>query len=252
MTLRGKRILLGRQPGTGSAVEQRLRQFGANVSSVPLIEVYPLEAAEIDKAFDGAKQPPDFVVITSKNAMAGYAYLRTKIPPHRLAVVGQRTATACRQRGYEPDLCGNGKGALALLQLMAEKYALSGTHILYPCSTLVTDEFSRAAKALEATVQMVPVYRTEPPPRLAAQDVADYDAAVFFSSSGAENFHAVKPFSTVTKMAAVAMGEQTANTLRQLGAHHVIVAADPNTDALFEAVVKSVSAKNPQEVGESR
>ena len=238
MTLKGKRILLGRHPGESSAIEQLLLQNGAQVSSVALIEVRSLSPAEIKKAVATA-DIPDFAVITSKNAINGYTLLRQKLPRHRLAVVGNRTAAACRQNGFEPDICGNGKGAISLLHLMAAHYHLEGAHILYPCSNLVIDEFARAARALGATVNMVPVYRTEAPPNLAAEDIANHDAAVYFSSSGAENFNAVLPFSSVTQMGAVAMGEQTASTLRNLGARNIVVAETPDANALFEAVLKS-------------
>ena len=236
MTLEGKRILLGRHQAQSSPLEDRLRQTGASVSCVPLIEVRPVTPIDTTTL----RRDPHIVVITSKNSIDGYAFLRPLLSPHRLAVVGKRTGDDCRTRGFTPDFKGDGKGALALLKHISYQIDLAGKHILYPCSTLVSDDFQHAAAAFGATVQMIPVYRTEMPKSLENADLTGFDVAVFYSSSGAVHFHTRLPLQSVTKMAAVAMGEQTADTLRELGAHHVAVATEPNVDALYDAVVKSV------------
>ncbi|MBN2714579.1 MAG: uroporphyrinogen-III synthase [Deltaproteobacteria bacterium] len=237
MTLQGKRILLGRHQTDSSPLEERLRQQGAVVRCVPLIKVQrvdPIDTSQLNRQ-------PDVVVITSKNAIDGYETLRPLLAPHQLAVVGLRTARECEKRGFVPDVVGSGKGALSLLQQLARHSDLSGKHMLYPCSNLVGDGFDEAAAALGATVQMVTVYRTAPPEDLDVAHISDFDSAVFYSSSGARHFHSLKPFAKGQRPGAVAMGEQTAATLRELGADKVCVATRPDVDALFDAVVKSVA-----------
>jgi uroporphyrinogen-III synthase len=93
-------------------------------------------------------------------------------------------------------------------------------------------------------VEMLTVYRTTRPAALSDRSLDPADAVVFYSSSGARHFDAVRPFSTMTNTAAVAMGEQTASTLRELGASRIAVARKPHIDALFDAVVEGVTASN--------
>jgi uroporphyrinogen-III synthase len=238
MILTGKHILLGRHQSDESPLEDRLFHAGARVTCVPLIEIEPLAA--IDLA--GVNLRPDMVVITSKNSVAGYLQIRPQLGPHLLATVGRRTGNACEKRGVAPDIIGSGRGALALLETLASTCGVSGKHILYPCSNLVTDGFAARATALGATVEMLTVYRTATPAALSAESLDPADAVVFYSSSGARHFHEVRSFSSMTDTAAVAMGEQTANTLRELGASKVTVARRPDIDALFDAVVESVNA----------
>ena len=238
MTVTGKHILLGRHESDESPLEDRLLQAGARVTCVPFIEIEPL--ATIDLA--GVNRSPDMVVITSKNSVAGYLQIRPQLGPHLLATVGRRTGLACENRGVTPDIIGSGRGALALLETLASTCGVAGKHILYPGSNLVTDEFAARATALGATVEMLTVYRTGTPAALTSESLESADAVVFYSSSGARHFHGIRPFSTMTDTAAVAMGEQTASTLRELGASRVTVAQRPDIDALFDAVVESVNA----------
>ncbi|MBN2525822.1 MAG: uroporphyrinogen-III synthase [Deltaproteobacteria bacterium] len=244
--LRQKRILLGRPPGDGSDLSHMLEQKGATVTCVPLIQVEPLSSMDLSSV----NKNPDIVVITSKNSVQGYRWLCDALSPHVLAVVGERTGRECRRLGFSPDVVGSGKGALALLDELASQMDLNRKHILYPCSNLVADDFTEKASALGATVQIVPVYRTIMPETLCANDVKGYDATVFYSSSGAENFHSHLPLPSVTGMVAVAMGEQTAATLRQLGATRVMVAEEPGLSALLNAVVESVGESEQTDEGD--
>ena len=246
LPLTGKHILLGRNKSEVSPLEERLRAAGARVTCVPLIEVHPLAEPDVSDVY----LQPDIVVITSKNSVDGYGLLRPVLGDHVLAVVGKRTADACEKRGFIPDIVGSGDGAVALLETLVAENAgdgIRGKRILYPCSSLVTDEFATRAADQGAVVDMVPVYQTTMPDGLLEALPDRADVVVFYSSSGARHFHEVKPFASVTNTVAVAMGVQTATTLRSLGAPHVSVAKKPDVDALIDAIVAGVNPENRED-----
>src|SRR5262245_24312595 len=99
--LRGRRILVTRRPEQSSALVTQLREMGATVLEVPLIEVAPPEnLAPLTGALDSL-EAYDWVVFTSANAVRALAEClhpmgEVRIFP-RVASVGPATSEAIRE-----------------------------------------------------------------------------------------------------------------------------------------------------------
>lgn len=232
MKLDTQKILLGRSATDVATLQKMLRDAGAEVCCIPLIEVHFIPAAE----WQPLPNHVDIVVITSQHAVSSYVEMRSALNAHFLAAVGNKTAMSLLEKKINPDITGDGAGAMALLEHLIETVDLAGKHILYPCSNLSKKEFAQRAEKLGATVHMMPVYQNKKPATLTAQQLRGFTVAVFYSSSGAINFYSVATASQVERLTAIAIGKSTARTLAQLGISRVFTANRPDSDALLQAI----------------
>lgn len=98
--LTGLGVLVTRPEAQGRTLIARLRSAGAEVWSLPAIEIHPLPAAEPDD--DPAS--PGWIVFISANAVEHGAHLIAARPARRLAAVGPATAAALAAAGHPVDL----------------------------------------------------------------------------------------------------------------------------------------------------
>jgi uroporphyrinogen III methyltransferase/synthase len=111
LPLQGKNILITRAVGSGSELEELLREQGASVVSMPTLVVQPPpDWAPLDQAI-GNLQEFNWLILTSGNAVD---YFLERLWYHRqdvralahlkIAVVGEKTAWHLRQWGLKADL----------------------------------------------------------------------------------------------------------------------------------------------------
>lgn len=238
MNLADKTLLLGRSQQDASYLQRLLLEQGAQIQCIPLIDIQ--FNPDLDKInFD---TPFDYIVLTSKHAVAAYFQFVNNLAPHLIVVVGEKSAQALVAKGIEPFFVGSGKGALSLLQELEKKVSLKKKRLLYPCSSLVTDEFQARAKTLNAEVTMFPVYQNNCPKDLATAQLSGYDMVVFFSSSGVSNYFSIVKKTWTQKTIWVAIGESTKKTLQQVGVQHVICAGQPDETHVVKAIVAGFNA----------
>jgi uroporphyrinogen-III synthase len=206
------RVVVTRVERQSNRLATRLEALGCEVALCPLIEVEPLGDAAVDAA------AYDWVVVTSPNGAVELAR-RLLAPPRRLAAIGPGTADALRSSGLEPDLVprvSTQEGLLAELPRPAGR-------VLFAAA-----EGARRLLVEELGADFLPLYRTV---ELRPRQPPVGDLVVLASPSAARAFAA-----TGARMAAVAIGPQTAAAARASGIDVVAEAGTHDVDGLVTAV----------------
>lgn len=232
-------------------------------ASQDLAEALGAEGAEIriwpTLSFEGPSDPAalaeavariteyDWVIFTSPRSVDAVASRVGRLAGGpRIGAVGEGTARAMEAHGWVADVVGDGDGARGLVRLMAERYMMAGTSVLFPAGSLARPVLEGELAAAGARVHRVEAYRTvvSPPPEAVVRaDMArGIDGVVFASPS------AVRGLCTVLGglsdelgcCPAVAIGETTAEALARAGVARVVVAGSPSLEGLVEACVRAV------------
>ena len=169
LPLSGIRIAVTRAGDRGTPLAALLRGAGATVHEVPLTRIESLPGDALVAALRDLRQY-QWVLLTSVNAVEHLANaLRASIGldalrMKKLAVVGAATATAAAQQGWTPAIMPEQYHAEALLDAMSARHDIEGTHMLYPSAEGARDALPDGLRALGATVDTIPVYRSAPDP----------------------------------------------------------------------------------------
>jgi uroporphyrinogen-III synthase len=245
------RVVVTRPEGQEEGLIQGLRQAGAEVEWLGLLEVgppndlVPLKRAcrEIDRF--------RWVALTSANAVAPLLDLLPEGLPSSVAVaaVGEATAGELRGRGVEPRLVsakGSGEG---LAEELAAADDLAGARVLLPLAADARPELAAGLRAAGAEVTTVVAYAKRPAAGAGARAAALFPAGAplgwvtFTSPRLASTFaelidrHA-GPWETRRRtLLAASIGPTTSGELRRLGVEPAAEAAAPGDEALIAAVV---------------
>jgi uroporphyrinogen-III synthase len=167
--LSGIRIAVTRAGDRGTPLAKLLRDAGATVHEVPLTRIEQLPGSGLASAIRDMGRY-QWVLLTSANAVAYLANeLRTTtgtdvVRMKKIAVVGPATATAAGEHGWTPSIVPEHYHAEALLDAMAERSDIEGARMLYPAAEGARDALPDGLRALGATVDVIPVYRSAADP----------------------------------------------------------------------------------------
>jgi uroporphyrinogen-III synthase len=201
---------------------------------------------------------PDWLIFVSATAVEGFLKARGlpafpepsgRVPPTRIAVVGQRTAEASLAAGFAVDLTPSTQNARGLVAAFGAA-DLTGARIWIPGGNRrgsaleeLPEELSRAG----AQVSTFQVYDTRARPlvddELARLDAATPGAMLFYSPSAAEAvFQEQQPAAVVRwrdTASCVAIGETTRRRLAQLGARQVFISREPSDAGVLATLMDS-------------
>jgi len=241
--LAGKRVVVTRARAQSSDLAARLEALGAYVVEAPVIAVKPRTGDLELQAVIASEY--DWLVLTSKNgveaafeALAEAGLDARQLAGKRVAVVGEATAEALRERGIRPDFVPS----RATSEMFAvEMPVAAGERVLMAVSGLTDERLRTALEARGATVKQVVPYDNvvEPLDEERRREVAEADAITFTSASTARN---LREALCETKIAAGAMlvsiGPQTSAAVREAFGRLDLEAAKPAIDDLVATVVE--------------
>lgn len=221
-------FLLRPEPGAGASLE-RAKALGLDAVSMPLFGVHPLEWTPPDpNIFDA-------VLATSANALrhggGGLAHFR-HLPLH---AVGEATAEAAREAGFD-DVVAGGGNVEALLGSLP-----TGLRLFYPCG-----RDRRDLSAARQAILSVPVYAAEalPMPEGFA-DIADAVVAVH-SPRAAERLAELADVARIDRSnVRIAAISEAAASAAGSGWETVASAAGPNDGALLELAARLCEKLSP-------
>ncbi|MDU0349678.1 uroporphyrinogen-III synthase [Actinomyces sp. MRS3W] len=246
--LAGRRVLLPRAK-PDDAIAAALAAAGAEVVCVGVTRAVPGPAGPRERAAAAlAAGEYAWVVVTSARTVefSNVGALRAPLPRRtRIAVVGQATARAIRERlGREPDLVAAGSGA-ALLESPPLRRGpdASGRRLLLPGSALASPALAEGLSGAGWQVDAVAAYTMEPVPATElpeslASDWArgDFDAVVLVAGSSTRALMAlVGPPPPATRV--VAIGRPTAKAATAAGLQVDAIAAQPTPAAIRDSVL---------------
>jgi len=251
--LEGIRVVVTRPRDRAEALCFLLEDEGAEVISIPVLELKPPEDPRPLLAAAEGIQRYRWVVFASPSAVEAFAdALREagtldRMGHVKLAAVGPRTARELERHGWtvsaQPP---EGTGA-ALLPLLTADLS-PGDEVLLPAAEDGRRELEDALVEWGVAVTRVIAYRSPPaalaPEALVQLEATPPDVVLFASPRTAELFVDAAGRSRLGQARAVAIGPTTAAGLSELGLAVAAVAEQPTPEALVEAAVHAMQARS--------
>lgn len=253
--LQGKRILVTRSVTQAGELAERLVALGAEVLSLPGLEILPpADFGPLDAAI---RELATFhwLVVTSRNAVAPFL---DRLLVHGLgieglrhlavAAVGVRTGELLASRGLPPSVVPEHHVALALALALAGR--VEGRKVLLPRAERASELLPERLRAAGAVVTVAPVYRAEwpttvdPGPVRAALAAGRLDAVTFGSARTVEGVLELlgdEARDLLGKTRIICLGPVTALACRAAGLLEPRIAEPSTIDGLIQAVVRSLS-----------
>jgi uroporphyrinogen III methyltransferase/synthase len=252
----GWRVLVPRTKQQAGSMVTRLEEHGAVAQVVPTISVEPPRTPhQMEKAVKGLVTGRyEWIGFTSVNAVRA---VREKFEEFgldarafaglKVAAVGGVTAAALREWGIEPDLVPTGdaeQSASGLLEVWPpfDEVLDPINRVFLPRADIATDTLVAGLEQAGWEVDDVTAYRTvraAPPPAQVRDAIKSgkFDAVVFTSSSTVRNLVGIagKPHATTV---VACIGPATAKTAQEHGLRVDVLAPEPSTEAVIEALAE--------------
>jgi len=241
--LAGKRVVITRAASQSAALIAALKAQGAEVVSLPLIQILPpLDYAPLDSAVRNLANF-DWLIFTSQNAVTAVADRVSVISnvanatSVRVAAVGRATAEAAQLAGFTVAHVGQGGTAASLVYELAAE--LPGKRVLLPRSDRAASEILPRLQKFAAEVVEVIAYRTADTTQIdpaSKEGVATSDAILFFSPSSVHSFVALQKSSALNALSDTvvvgAIGPVTSVALRNSGLRCDFQASEPSVEEI--------------------
>lgn len=259
LPLQGKRVVVTRTQEQSTALLDKLTALGATPIVIPTIQIEPLaDLTPLDAALRTLDRY-DWLILTSANGVAIVgAHLQAigltaqALSHVKIATVGPATTAALAHYGLTPHFVPQRFEAAEIVTgLQAEDGNLHGVRVLLPQAAIARPHLVEALTALDARVDVIPIYHTVPAP-LTPVAVAELqqgvDVITFTSGSTVRNLfqgliaHQLTPALLHTATIAC-IGPRTATTAQEVGLRVDLVADEYTVDGLVDALVAHYQVK---------
>lgn len=252
--LAGKRVVVTRTPEQSRELVRDLEAVGAEVLLLPTVgRTGPLDPEPLNDALRRIEDfnailfvSPTAVEETYKRAsMLGKREVIRQLPGRLLAAVGPATARAAAGHGMVVDYVASDPSGESLVRELGN--SLAGRDVFLPRSDRGDKRLLQALQEVGAKVTEVVAYRTVAPEPLNPELIdrirrTDVDVIVFASPSAFDNLgERIEPSELArlsTRINYAAIGPTTAEAMRNRGSRVDIVAAEPSSKGLTDAIVK--------------
>jgi uroporphyrinogen III methyltransferase/synthase len=250
--LKGKRVILTRAVEQSEEWIRALESHGAEVLMLPAIRIVQPETWSLLDRELLRLHEFDWVLFTSRNAVRFVAERLGELDcalccggtsSPRVAAVGEATAEAVRQRGWQVDCVPQKQDGESLARELHD--SLAGRRVLLPRSDRADDRLAIALEKSGAKVREVVAYLTLAPqsfdgPVADRLRRGDVDWAVFASPSAFHNLsHGLGEKEIVALSSRVhflAIGPTTAKAMRAAGARIELEASAPDAEGVSRAL----------------
>jgi hydroxymethylbilane synthase len=242
--LRGRRVLLLRDPARGDELVEALEALGAEARCRAATEPRPLLAPEQVRAAVRDLPRGSWVLLASPQAAQCFAAAldepaRAALFHLRLGAVGPGTARELAEADLPVDLLARRADGAGLAEELLGRAGAPPPAVLLPAARMGRAELGEALAAAGVRVERLALYATEPCPPLGASELEHVDALVLFAPSAARA--ALAGVTPPPGCALVAIGPTTAGELAFLG-HPAREVADAPTPAGILAALGRVFA----------
>ena len=244
--LAGTRVVVTRAAHQAGGLERRLREAGARVALLPLLEIVPpADPAPLQRAL-ARLRTFDWLVLTSTNAVDAVMERVETIPRTvQVAAIGTATAATLAHRGIAPAVVARRAQAEGLVEELAGEIA-AGARVLLPQAADARPVLGAGLEKAGARVERVIAYEKRLPPRsprrFAALFAGDepWGWVTFTSPSTVSGFVALAGDRWPTERATLlpaSIGPVTSAALVRAGAPPRAEAQEPSEAALVGAIV---------------
>ncbi len=253
----GKTIINTRPKGSDDHIGSALKDLGAKVLNMPLIEIIPVPVS--NKAIQNLTKNNTYqwLIFTSKN---GVNHLfdqinfdaRIKSLPFKTAVFGKRTAMALKKKGFKPDIVNLQNTSADLLNDLNHEIN-ANDKLLLVLGILASDLLEDSLK-LSVSVERLNVYNT-----IFTKSINDeilstiehdnYDLILFNSPSGFNSFkyHTNKTID-LDKLKIACIGPTTKEVILTEGLKPLVVAKPSGKKGLINEIENYFNTPSLEEV----
>jgi len=208
---------------------QKAGANGIEIDVCPFIETEPITDAYLAKEIEPLYAQALHVVFTSVNGIS------TPLPPEggvmwRVYCIGNATQKAVIDKFGSNAIAGTANNAGELAELILKDPTIK--EVVFFCGDKRRDELPGKLREGHVSVKEIIVYRTiETPKRL----IKNYDGILFFSPSAVNSFFSVNSVEPATTLFAI--GNTTANAIKELSDNIVIVSEQPDKEQLVDIML---------------
>lgn len=256
MSLGGRSVLIPRGGSRGAAWAHEVDKRGGRAVLAPLVEIVPpADDAPLRAALARlAEGEYAWLALTSVNAVHALTAHGAHLGGARVSVVGEATAAAVREAGWQVDLLPELRTGAGLVEAWAAMIGQggessgSGARVLLPLSALAADTLETGLIRLGYEADRVTAYdlaALDPPADLvAAVDAGAIDAIILTSGSVARRVREVFP-ELPESVIVVCIGEPSAQVARAVGLTVHAVATTSTGAGTIEALERWLSSNRP-------
>ncbi len=250
--LQGRRILVTRPADRAADLAWRLEELGAEVVTIPTIELAPAASASAFRSALRDMKRFDWVVFTSPEGIEWFQ--RLAAPLHKdvralagrhLAAIGPKTAASLRARGLHVDVVPKVFSQEGLVAAFGRR-RLRGRRALLLNAQEARDVLARGLRALGMDVVRVPLYRTTVPARLRQQlreafatpvDVVTVTSAMCVAHL-VQGLRAARSPGQARRLVCASIGPVTSAAVRHHGGRVAAEAKTASLNGLVDAILR--------------
>ncbi len=256
-SLAGRRIVLTRPREQAVEWRQKLESLGASVLELPLIrvtkDINPGTLTEVFQELGGY----EWIIFTSTNGVKFFFEEFSRIHDDirafglmRIAVVGEATAAAIREKHLRVEVQPKKANAEELAKTLIERESMDSAKVLVITGNRNREVLVQKLEEARAIVDCLPVYKTEEADLGKDPGAVDFrangaDAILFASPSAAQSFFdqaaALKLGPKAKRPLAGSIGPSTTATMKQLGLPVDFEAAEASLDSLVQSLTQKLS-----------
>ena len=246
----GKRIVVTRAADVASVLGEKLARLGAQPLYIPAIRRQATDnTAEQKQAVQNAASY-DYLLFTSPYTVERFFAVLTEcgrdsrdLATLKIAAVGSKTAEKLRRYGILADIVPETAQAEGLLAALKDE-VMTGKRVLLPRAMQARELLPETLRKAGAVVDVVPFYETVP--ETSRKDIFQKElqsgkisAITFTSASTVTGLLAMleDPCNELAGIPLIAIGEITADALRQAGLEPDRLAAKATQDGMVDAVL---------------
>jgi len=256
--LQGRRIVLTRDPEGSTRLASRLESLGAEVLTIPLIEIrYDVDVAAPEILREFASY--EWLLFTSRNGVKHFFTLFFKVFDDirslgfvRIGAVGKGTVEALAEFHLRADLMAPKATAAHLAKKLAEEQTLDNVKVLVVTGNRNKDDLTKELWEQRAIVDSLQVYSTHFCDLSGNAEAARFrkegaDALVFASASAVQAFGEQAKHLGLGKSAKVpalcSFGPSTSEGMKKAGIPIAVESASPGLEGMVEALVGYLADK---------
>lgn len=252
----GRRVVITRMREQSSGLGALLREAGAEVLELPLIDVRAKVDPEVEEEIFAGIGTYEWLVFTSANGVRHFfdRFFRSFVDVRslglmRIAAIGDGTRAAIRERGFQVDLMPDVSTAEGLADHFIAEESIDNLKFLVITGNLNRDILANKLEEAGGIVDTFSVYETAK--RDITEDAAaksfreaGADAIIFASSSAAKSFvdqaADLQLAPGATHPTTVSIGPQTSETMRALGIPVKVESPEPKLEVLVAELIKRI------------
>ena len=201
------------------------------VDTIPFIKTEPTSSIETQQEIEHLSTMTATVVFTSRSAVeAVVAELNGYQPDWQIFCIGHATRQAVEKFFLKNSIVGTAENAKDLADDLVKKADVD--EVIFFCGDQRRNELSDILKSADIEVNEVIVYQTTAIPQKIEKK---YDGILFFSPSAVKSFFQKNKIDDPTVLFAI--GDTTANELRNHSNNKIIVNREPNKNHLIKNVI---------------